>query len=93
MGGDAEKGVLGLIVAGGGSPIGEVAAPASRDQNLLAYLVSVLQNEDTASPFSCLQGTHQTSRPRADDDYVVALHSSPVAAWAGCRNRSAAAGC
>ena len=83
QGGDAEKRVLGLVVLGGCRPIGEVTAPASGDQYFLAGPVSVLQDQDSASPLSGLHGAHQTSCPRADDGYVVAFRSPPASVGRG----------
>ena len=81
------------MVFGNGPPVGEVAPAAPGYQNLLAYLVGVLQDEDPASPFPSLGGAHQSGGSGANDDHVVALRSASVATWLGRCGPGALLGC
>ena len=64
---------------GPAAEVGEVAAAAARDQDLLADLVGVLQHQHAAPALAGAQGAHQAGGAAARDDDVVALvHASTV---------------
>src|SRR6266853_4767557 len=50
--------------------VGEVAAPAAGDQDLLADLFSALQHGHAPSALAGFNGAHQARRAAAQNDYV-----------------------
>ena len=65
IGGDE---ILGLAVQ-----IGEIAAPAAGDEDLLANAIGVLQHGDPAATLAGFDGTHQSGCAAAENNYVEGL--------------------
>jgi hypothetical protein len=53
--------------------IGEIAAPAAGDENLLANPVGALEDRDASPALSRLDGAHQPSRAAAKDQCVKSV--------------------
>ena len=68
----AEVRVLGEEVLGPRAQVGEVAAPAARDQDLAADLGVALEHEHAAPALAGLDRAHQAGRAAADHDHVEA---------------------
>ena len=57
--------------------VGEIAAAAARDKNLLADPVCALEHDNPAPSFASLHGTDQAGSPGPEnDDVVLPLHRS-----------------
>ncbi len=57
--------ILGLAVK-----VGEIAAAAAGDENLLAQAVGVFEDGDTASALAGFDGAHQAGRAAAENQCV-----------------------
>ena len=53
--------------------VGEIAAPAAGDEDLLADAIGMLQHGDPAATFAGFDGTHQAGRAAAENDHVEGL--------------------
>ena len=62
------------------SEVGEIAAPATRDQDLLADLGRVIEQQHGPATLARAQGAHQAGRARAGNDDVEGppAHASAV---------------
>jgi hypothetical protein len=60
--------------------IGEVAAPTTRDQDLLSYTVRAFQYGDTASAFTGFDGAHQPGSACSQNQNVVFVGGHGMAA-------------
>ena len=75
-GGVAGEGGLGEVRVGGeevfgaGADVGEVAAAAAGDEDLVAGLVGVVEEEDAAAAAAGFEGGHQAGGAGAEDDDV-----------------------
>jgi hypothetical protein len=56
-----------------GMQVGEVAAPAARNQNFLADPVSAFQQQNASLPLTGLDGTHQAGGASSEDDDIVLI--------------------
>ena len=54
--------------------IGEIAASAARDQDLLSYAFSPLQYHHAASTLARFNGAHEASCAAAENDYIKIVH-------------------
>jgi hypothetical protein len=66
--------------------IGEIAAPAARDQDLGADCVIVIDQQYAAAALSGDRGAHQSGGAGAEDDRIIGIgarHAAPVAAGGG----------
>ena len=62
--------VGGEEAVGRGVEVGEVAAPAARDQDFLAGLAGMVDQQDAAAALAGLGGAHQPRRAGAEDDRI-----------------------
>ena len=51
--------------------VGEIAAAAAGDKDLLADAVGMIEDEDTAATLTCGDGSHETRSSRAEDEDVT----------------------
>src|SRR5690242_1229556 len=63
--------VAGEKVVGPAMKVGEIAATAAGDQDLLANAIGTLENDDTAAALPCLNSTHQPGGARSEDEDVA----------------------
>ncbi len=71
--------------------IGEVAAPAAGDQDLLADAIGVLEHGNSAAALARLDGAHQAGSAAAQDDYIEAVFEQVTSfrVWGGsCKLRN-----
>ena len=82
---DGEMGVGGEEAVGGGVEVGEIAAAAARDQDLLSGRVGMVDEQDPAAALAGDGGAHQPRPAGAEDDRVVGLrfHRAPLEAPGG----------
>ena len=78
------------VIGRSGAEIGEIAAPAARDQDLLADTVRPLDHEHAAAPLSGARGRHQPGGARTQDYRIVSLrlpihHPTGSVVLASCR--------
>ena len=59
---------------GAGVGVGEVAAPAAGDADLLPRRGGVIEHQHRAPPLARLDGAHHAGRAGADDDHVEPVH-------------------
>ena len=53
--------------------VGEIAAAATGDQDLLADAIGALEQQDTASALAGFDGTHQAGGPGSENDDVTSF--------------------
>jgi len=63
--------VRGQEVLGCAVQVREVASSSARDQDFLPDSVALLQENDSASPFPCLDSAHQSCGARAENENVA----------------------
>lgn len=51
--------------------IGEIAAPAAGDADLLAGGLGMIENQNGAAALAGADGTHHAGGARADDDHIA----------------------
>ena len=66
--------VGGEVAVGGGVEVGEVAAPTARDEDFLARLVGVIDQQDALATLASHQRRHETRRAGTQDDDINLLH-------------------
>ena len=88
----AEGRVVGKEAGRRGVAVGEVAASAARDADLLGHPLRVVDDEHAQPALPGERGAEQAGRAGADDDRVVALHAASVhrRSAAGCSGRGSA---
>ncbi len=74
---DAEPGVFGQEGGGRGARIGEVAAAAAGDADLLAGGRGVVEQQHAPAALGRLNGAHQPRRAGADHQDIICLHAAP----------------
>lgn len=67
---DAESRIAGKVMFRPGVEVGEVAAPATGNADLLARPSGVVEQQDRPSALARLDRAHQARRARADDDHI-----------------------
>ena len=74
-GGLGEVRVVGQKALGRGAHVGEVAAPAAGDQDFLAGLIGMIEEQDPRARLARRRRRHKTCAARAKDDCIV-VHSA-----------------
>lgn len=71
-------GVVAQKMLRGGTRIGEVAAPSTRDADLFGDLGVVVDQQDFEPTLACLAGAEQAGSPGPNDHCIELKHSRAV---------------